>query len=80
MIKILDLLFGCSHKRHTLPMTIRKRGSQSVGAEATAGMMHVTCLGCGKEFLYDWQQMKIIYTPKQIREFGCEVTHADPSG
>ena len=29
---------------------------------------YVACLDCGKEFAYDWQQMKVITSPERHRE------------
>lgn len=44
--------FGCSHRRTTFPQRERRSKYQRSSIE------HVTCLECGKEFEYDWQQMK----------------------
>jgi len=48
---VLERLFGCSHKRTTFPLT-PKRPSGRVGA-------YVTCLDCGKEFAYNWNEMRL---------------------
>ena len=48
MLQILSRLFGCSHARTTFPLTL-VRGRKP----------HVTCLACGKEFDYDWSEMRI---------------------
>ena len=29
---------------------------------------YVACLDCGKEFPYDWQEMKVITSPERHRE------------
>jgi hypothetical protein len=47
---------GCRHKRLSFPVTIARRGS-SVARPSEA---HVTCLECGREFVYDWKLMKIM--------------------
>lgn len=47
---VLDSLFGCSHRRTTFPIT-PKRPSVRPGA-------YVTCLDCGKEFAYNWNEMR----------------------
>lgn len=47
---VLDSLFGCSHRRTTFPIT-PKRPSVWPGA-------YVTCLDCGKEFAYNWTEMR----------------------
>ncbi len=50
---IFQTVFGCSHRRLTRPITrVRKPG-------ITAGETSVVCLDCGKEFVYDWNHMKI---------------------
>jgi hypothetical protein len=55
MFKLFDVLFGCSHNRYTFPMSA-KSGSP---AAATTGT-YVVCLDCGREFPYDWREMKIV--------------------
>ena len=47
---VLERIFGCSHRRTTFPIT-PKRSSARVGA-------YVTCLDCGKEFAYNWNDMR----------------------
>jgi hypothetical protein len=50
---VLDLLFGCRHKRYTRPITpIHRPGTP-------AAYSYVACLDCGKQFEYDTQQMRI---------------------
>jgi hypothetical protein len=44
---IAKALFGCKHRRYSWP---RSRGMKC----------YVACLECGKEFGYDWQQMRRI--------------------
>jgi hypothetical protein len=59
MANLLDLLFGCSHKSLSFPMT-RRRGQN---AAAAGPGIYVVCLDCGREFAYDWQRMKILDSP-----------------
>jgi hypothetical protein len=47
----IERLFGCSHRRTTFPIT-PKRPSIRLGA-------YVTCLDCGKEFAYNWDEMRL---------------------
>lgn len=56
--KLTDLLFGCSHKNYSFPLTTRK-GQRRSGAALATGT-YVVCLDCGKEFAYDWQTMKVV--------------------
>ena len=58
MASILDMLFGCTHKNYSFPLT-NKRGQRRSPAASLTGT-YVVCLDCGKEFPYDWKQMKIV--------------------
>jgi len=58
MAHLLDTLFGCRHTRYTFPITVRSRSRRSSAAMLTG--TYVACLDCGKEFPYDWQDMKMI--------------------
>lgn len=58
MASLLDVLFGCSHKNFSFPIT--KRPGQRLSPAAQLTGTYVACLGCGKEFPYDWQEMKIV--------------------
>ena len=52
---IMNTLFGCSHRRTTFPQTPARRVGKALGRNST----YVVCLDCGKEFDYDWQEMRI---------------------
>ena len=43
----LEFFFGCSHRRTTFPMNVKRRGA------------YIVCLNCGKEFAYSWNEMRI---------------------
>lgn len=45
---LLNGLFGCSHRRTTFPLT-RDRKKET----------YIVCLDCGKEFSYNWQEMRV---------------------
>jgi hypothetical protein len=60
MFRIVDALFGCAHRHCTFPRTARQPGSDST--------TYVVCLDCGKEFPYDWQEMKIVTPVKNKRK------------
>jgi hypothetical protein len=47
---LITAVFGCSHERTTFPRT-PKPGSSSTET-------YVTCLNCGKNFEYDWKEMR----------------------
>src|ERR1700724_1677479 len=57
MASFLDVLFGCTHKNYSFPQT-NKRGQRRAPAASLTGT-YVVCLECGKEFPYDWQEMKV---------------------
>lgn len=58
MSGLLDFLFGCYHKNFSFPIT--KRRGQRLSPAASLTGTYVVCLDCGKEFPYDWQEMKVI--------------------
>ncbi len=55
---LVDALFGCWHKNYSFPITAR-RGQRRSPAAAVTGT-YVVCLDCGKEFPYDWHEMKVV--------------------
>jgi hypothetical protein len=57
-VKILDILFGCWHKRLSFPIS-SKPGERRAAAACKTGT-YVVCLECGKEFAYDWQTMRLV--------------------
>ncbi|HKM48849.1 MAG TPA: hypothetical protein VJX69_14755 [Terriglobales bacterium] len=55
--KLWDAVFGCRHARYTFPITVRAgSGRDRVLRTGT----YVACLDCGKEFRYDWREMRIV--------------------
>jgi len=56
--KLMDAVFGCRHLRYSFPLTVRGAVRRSQAASRTG--TYVTCLDCGKEMSYDWQQMKVL--------------------
>ncbi len=59
MFKLVDALFGCSHKHSTFPRTAARPGQPHSEAAANA-VTYIVCLDCGKEFAYDWERMKVV--------------------
>jgi hypothetical protein len=55
----INSLFGCSHQRTTFPLTPGRTGAAHAGSGATRSGTYVACLDCGKEFAYDWDEMRI---------------------
>ncbi len=56
-----DVFFGCRHRHYSFPISskILKQRSAAAGLTGT----YVVCLDCGKEFAYDWEQMKVASSP-----------------
>lgn len=59
MIDSLFNPFRCKHARTTFPMSPVRKKSADGRNEATAEM-YVVCLDCGKQFSYDWENMRIV--------------------
>ena len=71
MATLFNLLFGCSHKNYSFPITLRaSRGG------AAAARTYVVCLDCGKEFAYDWNQMRVVASPRPEKAGGI----GEPAG
>jgi hypothetical protein len=64
--KLLEAFFGCRHSRYSFPVTIRRAQRRPQAATLTG--TYVACLDCGKEFPYDWREMKVITSPEGHRE------------
>ncbi len=56
---ILNVLFGCSHRRTTFPLTPGRRNTAFSAAPANRHGTYVVCLDCGKEFAYNWDDMTV---------------------
>jgi hypothetical protein len=67
MTKLIDVLFGCRHSRYSFPVTIRRMARRPQAGALTG--TYVACLDCGKEFPYDWQEMKVITSSSERREY-----------
>ncbi len=53
---LLNIVFGCTHRRTTFPQTPARRPN---AFNAVPTRTYVVCLDCGKEFGYDWKEMQI---------------------
>ena len=69
--KLLDVFFGCRHARYSFPVTIRGAARRPQAAALTG--TYVACLDCGREFPYDWREMKVITSPERHREHLAEL-------
>jgi hypothetical protein len=73
-VKIFDALFGCWHKNISFPQT-HKTGMRRSGACAETGT-YVVCLDCGREFAYDWEQMRVV-SGEQLRHYAQSHVEAE---
>ena len=64
---LIEFLFGCRHAHYSFPVTIRGAGRRPQAAGLTG--TYVACLDCGHELPYDWQQMRVITSPADKREY-----------
>ena len=64
---LLAALFGCFHGKTTFPLTPGSPiGSASRGPALNGP--YVVCLDCGKEFRYNWSEMRIAEPLKAARQ------------
>ena len=67
MLRFINSLFGCAHHRCTFPITATRHIRDCASGEPYA-FTYVVCLECGKEFRYDWQQMKVVGSINRIQQ------------
>jgi hypothetical protein len=65
--KLIDVVFGCWHSHYSFPVTIRGAARRPQAGALTG--TYVVCLDCGREFPYDWQEMKVITSSSERREY-----------
>jgi len=63
--KLFDAFFGCWHSHCSFPISVRPGSRRNAAASLTG--TYVVCLDCGKEFPYDWQEMKVIPSSTENR-------------
>jgi hypothetical protein len=56
---LFSSIFGCSHQRTTFPLTPGRRNAGHQAPGAVRSGTYVVCLDCGKEFAYNWDQMRV---------------------
>jgi hypothetical protein len=75
MATLVDMLFGCWHKHYSFPITSRPAQRRSPAAALTG--TYVVCLDCGKEFPYDWQEMKVLDSrPRRAKAMAAKAAGA----
>jgi hypothetical protein len=68
--KLFDAFFGCWHGNYSFPITTR---SARRNAAAALTGTYVVCLECGKEMPYDWEDMKVIDTQADQRQYAQSI-------
>jgi len=53
---LFSSIFGCTHNRTTFPLTPSRRSKM---ADSSRNGTYIVCLDCGKEFDYNWKEMRI---------------------
>ena len=67
MARLIDAIFDCRHSRYSFPVTLRGKARRPKAGALTG--TYVACLDCGREFPYDWQEMKVITSPSERRQY-----------
>jgi len=57
---LAHLLYGCSHRRTTFPITLRNGVRLVHGLQIKQSETYTVCLQCGRHFAYDWNAMRTI--------------------
>jgi hypothetical protein len=59
--ELMNSLFGCSHRKTSFPMTPSRRSGFSASnySGSKRNGTYVVCLDCGKEFDYNWKDMRV---------------------
>jgi predicted transcriptional regulator len=71
--RLFDALFGCWHHNLSFPMTAKSAKRRTLAASLTG--TYVVCLDCGKEFAYDWHEMRIVEestSPAGVRDLATK--------
>jgi hypothetical protein len=53
---LFSTIFGCAHNRTTFPLTPSRKAKVPEGERKGT---YIVCLDCGKEFDYNWKEMRI---------------------
>jgi hypothetical protein len=56
---LLNKMLGCSHHHTTFPLTPQRKTGASQALGATRSGTYIVCLDCGKEFAYNWSEMRM---------------------
>ncbi len=65
--ELFDSFFGCKHSHYSFPISVRPVSRRNPAAKLTG--TYVACLDCGKEYPYDWQEMRVITSSAAQRSY-----------
>jgi hypothetical protein len=71
--ELFDTVFGCKHSHYSFPISVRPASRRSSASKLTG--TYVACLDCGREFPYDWQEMKVITSQAERRNYVASLSH-----
>jgi len=71
--ELFDTFFGCKHSHYSFPISVRPGLRRSSATKLTG--TYVACLDCGREFPYDWQEMKVITSLTEQRNYVASLAH-----
>jgi hypothetical protein len=63
MNSLLNMILGCAHKRTTFPLTPSLKSKLPDGARSRT---YIVCLNCGEEFEYNWKEMRIGRSAREL--------------
>ena len=69
--ELFDSFFGCKHSHYSFPISVRPASRRNSASKLTG--TYVACLDCGREFPYDWQEMKVIASLAEQRHHGASL-------
>ena len=71
--ELFDAFFGCKHSHYSFPISVRPASRRNSAAKLTG--TYVACLDCGREFPYDWEEMRVITSPSEQRNYVASLAH-----
>lgn len=75
---LLNTLFGCTHNRITFPITPARGTVRTGNSSMHRHGTYVVCLDCGREFQYDWNEMRV-GEPVEARQYARPAQSFSPA-
>jgi len=67
LVGLADWLFGCRHRKTTMPMTLRPDATVGGKQSAHEGT-YIVCLGCGRHLAYNLRTMSVADRSSGVKE------------